>query len=259
MAAMRSAADHEMLVPLPASVRLDDLVRYWGRDRRSVQERADADGIRWALRSPAGRSMEVRASFEASAQAPAARVAMRGVDGPLDDLEVAWVTSTVPRLLGLHLDPGAFEASLRGGPHARLVEGRLGLSVPQTATAFDGALWVICGQQVSLPVAFSLRRRLAEHFGIAVGELFAPPRPADLVDVDPDVLYGLGLSRRKTEYVLGLCRLIADGLDLESLRGDPADDVEVRLLDIRGFGPWSVNYLLMRSFGDADRVPVGDA
>ncbi|MEO1367720.1 MAG: hypothetical protein AAFX50_11130 [Acidobacteriota bacterium] len=255
---MGSTADHELHLPLPASIRLDDLRRYWGRDRRSVQERVDADGIRWALRSPAGRPMEVRATFGADGT-PAARVEARGADGPLGVADAAWVRSTVPRLLGLHLDPGPFEASLRRGPHARLVEGRPGLSVPQTATVFDGALWVICGQQVSLPVAYALRRRLAEHFGVAVGELRAPPRPADLVDIDPDVLHGLGLSRRKAEYVLGLCRLIADGLDLESLRGEPADAVEARLLEIRGFGPWSVNYLLMRSFGDADRVPVGDA
>ncbi|MEO1083051.1 MAG: hypothetical protein AAFY88_02295 [Acidobacteriota bacterium] len=256
---MSKNSSHELLVPLPASVRLDDLVRYWGRDRRSVQESADSDGIRWALRSPAGRAMEVHATFEESPGAFVARVAVRSADGPLEDADVSWVTQTAPRLLGLHLDPGPFEASLRGGPHFRLVEGRSGLSVPQTATVFDGAVWVICGQQVSLPVAFSLRRRLAERFGTAVGELFAPPRPADLVDVEPEVLYGLGLSRRKSEYVLGLCRLIVDGLDLEALRGVPADAVEARLLAIRGFGPWSVNYLLMRSFGDADRVPVGDA
>ena len=33
---------------------------------------------------------------------------------------------------------------------------------------------------------------------------------------------------------------------------------ERTLLSIRGLGPWSVNYLMMRSLGVADCVPLGD-
>ncbi|MEM1179004.1 MAG: hypothetical protein AAGM22_11715 [Acidobacteriota bacterium] len=247
----------ELRVALPESFRRGDLIRYWGRDARSAQEKTSADGIEWALRSPSGDSVRVEVAFRAD-------VARATIDaGPTgsapDAATVSWAEAVVPRMLGLHLDPGAFEGALLGGVHRRLIKDKLGLSIPQTATVFDGALWVICGQQVSLPVAFSLRRRLAERFGVRLGELYAPPRPADLVDIDPDVLFGLGLSRRKTEYLQGFCRLIVDGFDPEALRGAPADDVEQRLLAIRGFGPWSVNYLLMRALGDADRVPVGDA
>ena len=31
------------------------------------------------------------------------------------------------------------------------------------------------------------------------------------------------------------------------------------MLDVRGLGPWSVQYFLMRGLGFADCVPVGDA
>jgi AraC family transcriptional regulator of adaptative response / DNA-3-methyladenine glycosylase II len=34
--------------------------------------------------------------------------------------------------------------------------------------------------------------------------------------------------------------------------------VERTLLAIRGLGPWSVNYLMMRALGFADCVPLGD-
>jgi AraC family transcriptional regulator of adaptative response / DNA-3-methyladenine glycosylase II len=37
-----------------------------------------------------------------------------------------------------------------------------------------------------------------------------------------------------------------------------ATRAERTLLAIRGLGPWSVNYLMMRSLGFADCVPLGD-
>ena len=37
-----------------------------------------------------------------------------------------------------------------------------------------------------------------------------------------------------------------------------ATRAERTLLSVRGLGPWSVNYLLMRSLGFADCVPIGD-
>ena len=37
-----------------------------------------------------------------------------------------------------------------------------------------------------------------------------------------------------------------------------ATRVERTLLAIRGLGPWSVNYLMMRALGFADCVPLGD-
>ena len=37
-----------------------------------------------------------------------------------------------------------------------------------------------------------------------------------------------------------------------------ATRAERTLLAVRGLGPWSVNYLMMRSLGFADCVPIGD-
>ena len=47
-------------------------------------------------------------------------------------------------------------------------------------------------------------------------------------------------------------------LDLDGLATTQPDGVEKTLLAVRGFGPWSVHYLMMRSFGFPDCVPVGD-
>jgi AraC family transcriptional regulator, regulatory protein of adaptative response / DNA-3-methyladenine glycosylase II len=47
-------------------------------------------------------------------------------------------------------------------------------------------------------------------------------------------------------------------LDLESLRLASATRAERTLLAVRGLGVWSVNYVMMRSLGFADCLPVGD-
>jgi 3-methyladenine DNA glycosylase/8-oxoguanine DNA glycosylase len=43
------------------------------------------------------------------------------------------------------------------------------------------------------------------------------------------------------------------------LRDEPVARIAKRLSDVRGLGPWSVQYLLMKSFGLADCVPAGDS
>ena len=66
-------------------------------------------------------------------------------------------------------------------------------------------------------------------------------------------------SRQKAGYVIAPARLVAEGkLDLEVLRSMSATRAERTLLAIRGLGPWSVNYLLMRALGFPDCVPLGD-
>ena len=45
---------------------------------------------------------------------------------------------------------------------------------------------------------------------------------------------------------------------LEELEQRSATHVEKTLLGVRGLGPWSVNYLMMRAFGFADCLPIGD-
>jgi AraC family transcriptional regulator of adaptative response / DNA-3-methyladenine glycosylase II len=59
--------------------------------------------------------------------------------------------------------------------------------------------------------------------------------------------------------VVTTARVVAEGkLDLAALRTMSATRAERTLLAIRGLGPWSVNYLMMRSLGLPDCVPLGD-
>jgi AraC family transcriptional regulator of adaptative response / DNA-3-methyladenine glycosylase II len=142
----------------------------------------------------------------------------------------------------------------------RLVTAREELRISQTPTVFDGLLWAIIGQQINFSFACLLKRRLIERVSMPLADgLHAPPTPAAVAALEPADLLPLQFSRQKANYVIATARLITAGtLDLAALRTMSATRAERTLLAIHGLGPWSVNYLMMRSLGLPDCVPLGD-
>jgi len=56
-----------------------------------------------------------------------------------------------------------------------------------------------------------------------------------------------------------LARRIVDGyLDLEGLRNIETERARETIMDIRGFGRWSADYILIRGLARPDCVPVDD-
>jgi len=168
------------------------------------------------------------------------------------------------RSLGLHVDPARFERLAARDPLvARLVRGRTGLRIPRSADAFEALVWVVVGQQVNVAFATACRAALVELCGLPTGPgdaLRAHPGPARVAELEPERLTALRFSRRKAEYVVDAARAIASGeLPLEELADEPVPAIEARLGAVRGLGPWSIHYLLMRAYGFEDCVPVGDA
>ncbi len=251
----RLARTDRFELELPGWFRAERALAYLGRDPASPTERVNGRSFVFGTRA-GGAPAVVRVELGRTARC---RVEWAGGAG---EGGASGVHAQVLRLLGLTTDPRPFERrAARQGEVARLVRGRRGLTIPQTPTVFDGLVWVIAGQQVSLPVAFALRRRLARRAGTPLsGGLYAPPAPEAVAGLEERELRRLSFSRRKAEYLLGVARAVADGgLDPEGLAELSATAVERRLLAIRGLGPWSAGYLMMRSLGLIDCVPVGDA
>lgn len=167
----------------------------------------------------------------------------------------------VREMLGLHTDPSEFERRSRKEPNWwNLVQRRRGLRIPQTQNVFEGLVWAIIGQQINLGFAYSLRRRLIRLTGTEAGRLLVHPTAGNVAKLDYHDLTKLQFSRRKAEYLIDAARLITeDELDLESLAQQPAPLVEKRLLGVRGLGPWSTHYIMMRSCNFADCLPLGDS
>lgn len=243
-------------VLLPAGYPLGYLRRALTRDPHSLTERLDANRAWLAIQLNAGPAL---LRLELSDDGIDAEVVTAPRESNSASIEAHAV---VVGLLGLNQDAVAFARMTRKLGLARLVEGRQGLRLVQTTSIFEGVLWSIIGQQINFTFACLLRRRLIEHTCTPLdgaGGLYSPPIPAAIAALDPAALLPLQFSRQKASTVVNVAQLIADGqLNLAKLRGASATGVERTLLAIRGLGPWSVNYIMMRSLGFADCVPLGD-
>lgn len=238
------------VLPLPPGYRIEDLLAYQARDAQSVSERVEGRTLRKAFLLE-GRATVLRLRLEAGR----AEVAL-DPGAPPGAAAMGRVHRMARRLLGLDQDPAALEAE---PAHARLVAGRAGLRVPLSLDPFEALVWAILGQQVNLAFAYALRRDLIRAWGVpAPGGLIAHPSPEALAALEPEQLLPLRLSRRKAEYLTLAARRVAEGaLDLDGFL--TATSAERALLALRGCGPWTAAYTLMRGLGFPDCVPVGDA
>jgi endonuclease III/AraC-like DNA-binding protein len=255
----------EFVLDLPAGYLAGPTLAYLGRDPRSPSERAWPAGFAKTLLL-AGRPVLVRVEIEVGRRGGAARCRVEQPRGgsPLPPEVMGEAHEAALRLLGLagSGEPAGFlrRIAARDGLR-RLAAGREGLRIPLAADPFEGLAWAIVGQQVNLAFAASLRRTVTELAGEPAGDgWIAPPSPAAVARLDPADLARRQFSRRKAEYLVGAARAVASGeLPLATLGEGSATRAERRLLALRGIGPWTAQYVMLRSLGFADCLPVGDA
>lgn len=233
---------------LPEGYPLSYLRRALSRDTHSVTERLTGDDYVSAVRLETGPAL-LRL-----------QLAPEAIEVEIEGGSAVEAHALVCGLIGLDQEAAAFSRLARKLGLARLIADRPELRLSQTPSVYDGLLWAIIGQQINLPFAFLLKRRLVERAGTLIADgLYAPPAPADVAALAPAELLPLQFSRQKADYVIATSRLIAEGaLDLAALRTMSATRAERTLLAIRGLGPWSVNYVMMRALGFGDCVPLGD-
>lgn len=168
--------------------------------------------------------------------------------------DVADVESIVRRWLDLDTDPVVVDAALSTDPVlAPLVRARPGLRVLGSTDWFTTAMQTVLGQQVSVAAASTFAGRLVAAFGDdAPGGLRCSPTPQRIASLDPEELRAaIGTTRSRGNTLLVLARAVCDGLD-------PASASFSRdLLALPGIGPWTVDYLALRT-GDRDAYPAGD-
>ncbi|MFF7971554.1 AlkA N-terminal domain-containing protein [Streptomyces sp. NPDC007905] len=179
-------------------------------------------------------------------------IACRLTLSDLRDLTVA--ISRCRRMLDLDADPVAVDDRLRTDPVlAPLVDRAPGRRVPRTVDEAEFAVRAVLGQQVSTAAARTHAGRLVVAHGKPLDDpegglthLF--PSPEALAAVDPETL---AMPRTRRTTLTTLAGQLADGrLQL----GVEADWTETRahLLELPGFGPWTVDVIAMRALGDPD-------
>ena len=119
----------------------------------------------------------------------------------------------------------------------------------------------VTAQQVNLTFATTLRRRLAEAYGIehAVGGgVVRRLDPERLAEAPVAELRALQLSTAKATAVVGLAAAALGGeLALERFAGRPDAEVVADLTSHRGIGRWTADWFLVRVLGQP-AVVAGD-
>ena len=241
---------------LPDNYRLREVLAFHGRDPQKLAEDVTGNLLRKGLMLD-GKPALLTVSLDAHE----ARYEI-AVDGNANIIDDGELRVTVERMLGLHFHPETFEATVAAEPLlGPIVASQRGLRIPQTATAFEALSWAIVGQQIGLGFAITLRRRLIELCGVRHSSGMACyPDATQLARVSADELGKLQFSRAKSEALIRVARLIEEAkLDLEQLRANEPTAVFEALTAIKGIGPWTANYVLMRGLGAVDCSLHGDA
>ncbi|WP_193104774.1 DNA-3-methyladenine glycosylase 2 [Brachybacterium sp. FME24] len=163
------------------------------------------------------------------------------------------------RLLDLDADPVGIDQGLAAAPSALapLLAARPGVRLPGTPSIPEALLWAVTGQQITTAQAREQITRATDLFG----------------DELPEELHLSGVHRAPVDPVMAgahaaqwfrgprarrdtLSAAIEEAADLElSL---PVDELHSRLSAMRGIGPWTAAYVLLRAVRAIDIVPARD-
>jgi len=239
-------------IPLPPGYRADWVLAYHGRDPDGLSERVSGTVITKIL-APAGQAVRVDITLADG------RAVLTADPPDLTSAEMAAISKAVTRMLGVSVDGDGFDALAVADPEVARLLSRCGpgLRLPQTASVFEALCWAVIGQQVNLRFAGQLRRTLIELAGIDhPSGMKAHPSPAAVAALDPDLLGRLKFSRAKAAYLMNAA---ASGVDFEALPDGTAAAAEAAMMGIKGIGPWTRAYVLLRACAFPDVAPVGDA
>lgn len=242
-------------IALPPGFRHRDVLAFHRRDAQQVAERAEAGEVHKGLAWD-GHPACLSVLFDAEH----AEVTL-AVDGPVAP-DTAPLERMARRMLGLTQAVERFEHEYASHPQlGPLIAANAGLRVPQTATPFEALTWAITGQQISVTAAVSVRRQLILAAGQRhCGGLYCYPDASRIARLDEDALRATGLSRTKARTLLSLSTLVEQGeLPLDAWAdAPPVDIIRARLLAVRGIGPWTVSYTLLRGYAALDGSLHGD-
>ena len=232
----------------------------YGRDRYAADSLVD--GVFSRALEIEGKTVALSVRSAGEVERP--RIEVRLAGDRLSPEEESDVVGVAVRLVGAQSSLGEFYNSVEDDdPMAGFTDRFRGLGIAQSASPFEGLALSILGQQISNQVARVIRDLLVDTLGNVVSvngvDYRAFPSPATIAEAGIDDLRGMKLSARKAEYISDIAESVASrSLDLDALAALPDESIVEELVSLRGVGPWTAHWLLIRAFGRPDGFPGGD-
>jgi DNA-3-methyladenine glycosylase II len=244
---------HELTIPLPPGYRSADVIAFHSRDAEGVAEQVEPNRIRkGVLLSGVPVVLDV-------AIGPGAARCVIDVDGAGSEQVLEQAREALLNILALRIDPEPFmQSACNDALLGPMIAREPGLRIVQSATVFEALTWAIIGQQINLSFAIALRRTFILQAGRQhASGLWCYPEAGDVARLDLEDLTSRKFSRAKAETLLRVARMVAEG-ELALDREDDAAHATEALLAVKGIGPWTVNYTLLRGYGYPDCSLHGD-
>lgn len=168
----------------------------------------------------------------------------------------------VKHLFDLVAEPNAIEAHLVRAGFGAIGRHARGLRVPGAWDGFELSVRAILGQQVSVAGATTLMGRLTSLYGeaIDIGDeqfTYLSPTAERLAEAGVEGIRKIGLPGARAATIHELATLVAKG----ELSLEPSVDVRSvvrRLMEVKGIGAWTAEYIAMRALHWPDAFPASD-
>ena len=119
------------------------------------------------------------------------------------------------------------------------------------APGFEGLVWIIVSQQVSVASANAIMARVCAAFETVA--------PQIILSAGEEKLRSCGLSAPKIRTLLALSAALTGGtLELGALASLTPEAAHKALVAIKGIGPWTADIFLLFCLGHPDAWPAGD-
>jgi AraC family transcriptional regulator of adaptative response / DNA-3-methyladenine glycosylase II len=182
------------------------------------------------------------------------RLNQAGVEVAVHDHDLrSEVDERVRRWFDLDADLEGVHQVLRTDPTlAPMIISRPGLRILEYPDPFEAAIVTVLGQQVSVAAARTFAGRLVTAYGApGPSGLTCFPTAERLVAADfTELRSAVGVTNARARTVQAVAAAFRGRSDA------PLDRSE--LLALPGVGPWTADYLAVRSTGDRDAFPAGD-
>lgn len=233
-------------LPYRAPMDIDATLAFLGERAIPGVESYDGQTFTRVLRAAGGPAL---VSVSAGDGAVTCRVSLA------DHADLVSVVARIRRLLDLDADPTAIDNVLTADPAlAPLVRKHPGLRAPGAVDGFELAVRAVIGQQISVRGARTLLGRIAAKHGEAFDDRRQFPSAERFAAADPSTL---PMPRARATTLIALAGACASG-ELMLDPGADRDQERATLLAVPGVGPWTTDYLLMRTTGDPDVLLSSD-
>jgi len=137
-----------------------------------------------------------------------------------------------------------------------------GLRIIKINGFFEAICWAIIGQQINLTFAYTLKKRFVETYGDALIYNEEPyyifPKPEAIACLKVEDLRALQFTGRKSEYLIGVAKVFSEFAYIEGLNDLSYEELHGALTQIRGVGPWTADYAILKATSMNQAFPIAD-